>query len=439
MSLKFAIVPLIVLAASLGAGHPEAAPPEVFLTIGKRSPAMATLLVPPVVRAGEWRPVGVAPELTEILRADLDASGYFTIPGDTGAFEPQMAREGGGPIDVPRWREMGGTILVKTSFSGESDLSLDVRIHDLTTGLSIHHRTFTGPHAARRRLVHEAADEIVYRLTGNRGVARTKIAYISDLAGEKEVMVMDYDGAGATRVTSMKSITLFPAWSPDGAFLAYTSYRDNNPDLYLIRADGRELRRLVDFGGLNAHASWSPDGRTIALTLSRDGNAEIYLYDIRRKEVRRLTTNAANDTSPDWSPDGNRIVFTSDRTGSPQLYLMDTDGGNVTRLTFAGEFNDTAAWSPSGDAIAYASMRGGIFRIHAIAPDGSGDRPLITGTRNCEDPAWSPDGRHLAFTVNTGERQQIHRLDIDAGSEVTLTKLGRRNASPDWSPFSGGW
>ncbi|HEY5599328.1 MAG TPA: hypothetical protein VIK48_01445, partial [Candidatus Manganitrophaceae bacterium] len=205
-----------------------------------------------------------------------------------------------------------------------------------------------------RAMAHRFSDKLVSYFTGETGIAQTKIAYVSDLTGKKEVYLMDYDGANVMRVTGDQSIVISPRWSFDAGQIGYTSYREGNPDIYFLDLGTGKRRKAVSFPGLNFSASWSPAGDRVAFTTTKDGDAEIYVMRPDGSDLKRLTFNAADDLSPVWSPTGKQIAFTSDRGGSPQIYIMDADGSNVHRLTFSGDYNTSPAWSPKGDWIAYA-------------------------------------------------------------------------------------
>ncbi|HYB42703.1 MAG TPA: hypothetical protein VEL75_13085, partial [Candidatus Methylomirabilis sp.] len=214
---------------------------------------------------------------------------------------------------------------------------LEMRLYSLITQDQqlIVSKKFEMPVEQSRRLAHKAADEVVLQFTGEAGVADTKVAYVNSSSGNKEVYMMDYDGAGAARLTSNQSINLSPSWSPDLRSLAFTSYMGSGyPFMYrLFPFEKRPIQLLAGYRGINTSPAWSPDGRLLALTLSKDGNPEIYLMTLATGALRRLTTFGGIDTEPTWSPTGREIAFISDRSGSAQVYVMDAEGANVRRLT----------------------------------------------------------------------------------------------------------
>lgn len=358
----------------------------------------------------------------EVLANDLENSGVFTTSRAWAA--------GQQPFDVQA--VVGGQFKV----SGDQ-VRLAGEVRDFPARRPILLKEYRGPLREWRSLVHAFADDIVLQFTGEPGVAGTKIAFIGQRGQEKELFVMDADGAGVRALTSDHSIAQSPAWAPDGSLLLFTSYREGTPRIYVTPSDGGRVYRISGREGLNTSASYSPDGRSIVCTLSQDGNPEIYELDARGGSPRRLTNNRGIDTSPTWSPTGQEIAFTSDRTGSPHVYIMDRDGGNVRRLTYDADYTDSPAWSPKGDRIAFVVRTGGGFDIYVCRPDGSGTRAVVVGGSN-ENPRWSPDGRHLVFTSNRGGSFGLYVTDLDDRPPRRLDTGGWIALSPAWSPRMAG-
>jgi len=359
----------------------------------------------------------------EVLANDLENSAVFMVT--------RTWASGDQPRDVQaivsgKWTVTGNQVRLR----GE--------VRDVPARRPILVNEYRGSLASWRSVVHQFADDIVLQFTGEAGVAQTQIAFIAQNGREKELFVMDFDGAGIRPLTRDRSIAISPAWSPDGSLLLFTSYRaGTGPKIYVMALDRSKPYVVSARPGNNTSASYSPDGREIVCTLSSDGNPEIYRLDARGATAKRLTNNRAIDTSPAWSPTGQEIAFTSDRTGRPQVYIMDREGGNARRLTYEVDYTDSPAWSPKGDRIAFVSRTGSGFDIYVCRTDGSGVR-LLAGGRSNENPRWSPDGRHLVFASNRGGEYALYVSDLDDRPPRKLDTGGRIAVSPAWSPRPAG-
>jgi TolB protein len=282
--------------------------------------------------------------------------------------------------------------------------------------------------------VHHFADQVVYHLTGEPGIARTRILFSRGDRERREIYIVDYDGENLRQVTRNRSLNLAPRWSPDGGRVCYTSYHGGRQRLLILDGGTGRSSRITDYPGLNVGAGWAPGGDELVVTLSRDGNAELYRIDAQGEIRQRLTRDPSIECSPDFDPTGRWIVYTSDRTGVPQIYVMDREGANRRRLTFEGRYNDSAAWSPRGDRIAFVSRVDGRFQVFTIEPDGS-NLQQITFARdgNNEDPSWAPDGRHVVVSSDRAGEHDLWVIDVESRVARALTRGGATDTGPDWS------
>jgi TolB protein len=421
----------VVVFLALGVVSVEADEPEVFLGITKSAVEKIPITLFPVTGAG------ISPALTvqleQLLMTDLLRSGFFTV--DKTGVESTDA-----PPDrraLQRLKSSGakGALWGRVTMN-RGELVLEGRLFDVASGNPMLGKRYLGKEDYARLLAHRLADDVVYQFTGERGIAQSRVAYVSDQTRQKEIYLMDYDGFNPRRITGDRSLSLSPHWTPDGRWITYLCYRSGNPDICGIDLTDNRRWKLVTFPGLNLSPTWSPDGEWMAFATNHDaGNLELELIDRSGKKSRRLTFSLGDDLSPAWSPTGRQLVFTSDRGGSPQLYVMDVDGSNVRRLTFQGEYNTSPVWSPRGDWIAYACRRNGRMRLCLITPDGhEGGIFTPDGDYDDESPSWSPTGRQLIFTSNRTGRYQLYLIQKDGSGLEPLTNGDDNRVMPAWSP-----
>jgi TolB protein len=430
------------LAGGLGpAQAQQASPPVEQIVIGGVPPKFAVQDCAP--RTQDEATVTACRTITQVLRNDLRFEGLFQFVPDAllSAIPPQNPEA----PNFEDWKGIGASHLVVTRaqlVSGE--LNVEVRVHFVNSGATILARRYSGKPENPRIYAHQASDDIM-TLTQYRGVARTRIAFVSDRTAtkerrSKEIYIADYDGFSPRQVTVNGSLNITPTWTPDGKGLAYVSYRQGSPLVYLARIfEGRSTPNLTgEKGDAGAYApAFSPDGSRLAFASSRSGNHDVWVANADGSGPRRLTTTAASDTAPCWSPTGQEVAFTSSRTGTPQVWVMDAEGLNVRRLTTVGNYNDGCAWNPSKQysEIAYtARLEGGGFDIAVIDLATRQVRQITQGRGSCEYPSWAPNGRHLVFSCNRGGRWEITISDRDGRSLQTLATGPGSNVQPDWGP-----
>jgi TolB protein len=360
--------------------------------------------------------VATAAGVTEILRNDLRLSGYFQlVPAANAEFVQQ------GELRVER-----GNVII------------NIRVTQLPQK-SVLSKQYTGSAQDLRRVVHKISDDIVEAITGNRGIAQTKIAFVWSRNGVKELAVMDYDGHNVRQFTYDKSISVRPRWSPNGRQIVYTSYKNGFPDVLLVDLFTGHRRRLASFSGLNTGATFSPRGDEIALTLSKDGNPELYVMNVPSGSLRRLTHTRGAESSPTWSPDGEQIAYVSDDAGTPQIYMISRAGGEAMRLTVSPAYNTEPDWSrPNNQVIqpmiAVTSRVGGRFQVGLYDSATRSVRPVVADDADNMDPSWAPNGRHLVFTKIRNFRSRLYLLDVVTGDQVELPAIQGDASEAAWSP-----
>ncbi len=372
-------------------------------------------------------------KLSSVLRNDLRFSPFIDVIDSSlykqsGIVDPK-------DIDPFAWTCLNAQAIVLAQFDTDGRrVSIDVGLYSVASQAKLYKKKYEADAVQARRLVHRIADDIHKALTGEDGVAQTQIAFISTRYDDvKELYVCDYDGYAQRRITNARSIVLSPDWSNGGDKLTYTSFKNENPDIYQFDIYKERETVVVDHHGPNLTATWSPDGRYICYSRIADNNSELFILDVRTGEETRLTfTPYSIETAPTFSPTGREIAFTSDRSGRPQIYIMDIMGTHCRRLTFDGSYNDGADWSPRGDRICYTSQTDQGFQI-AVIHVAYGEPAYLTGVGKNENPYWSPDGYHVVFTSNRTGNYQIYTTNWDGTDIRRITGWGS-NTAPAWSP-----
>lgn len=418
--------------ANTPSGFPQASNIDLTLTIaaGARRPLAIPMTIAPLVP--ELQTKAVDPFYTT-LTDDLAGSGVFVVADPTlypKAMRPPRSREEG-----DMWKATSAQFLLDTHLAPEGgNVVVEAVLWDLGTLTSILSKKYTGEPRAARRMAHTLASDLVRQFTGKPGPFLTKLAFASDRDEPrvKEIYTMDFDGENQRRITSSRTLSLAPDWSPDGARLVYQSYERDTPGLWLIGKDGTDKRPIPVPTQLNASPSFSPDGRTIAFCGSVRGNTEIYTVQTDGAGLKRLTENAAIDSTPRWSPNGRELAFTSNRQGSPQIFIMDLEGANVRRVTQAGNWNDEAAFSPDGGRLAFACRNEGDFQICVMDLLSGRTVQISSGSGAHEGPTWSPDGSKIAWEVQRGSSTQIAIGNADGSGTARIVTSSGNNYSPSW-------
>lgn len=401
-----------------------------------------------------------APELAagfpEVIYRDLDLSGYF-IPMEKEAFldedGPYLTADN---IRFRSWTIIGTDLLLKGGFTpiGRS-VEVEVRLYDAFRARQILGKKFLGKIDDYRTLAHRIANEIVFVVTGNKGLFLSRFVFVNRHLIKvndkerpvKEIYICDFDGHNIKQITSDNSIALFPKWSPDGKSIAFTSFKDGGPMLYENNLQSGRVRRISGRKGMNTGACWTSDGNRIALTLTRednqDINQDIFLIDLRGRILERYTNDEAIDVSPTFSPDGTKMAFVSDRSGTPQIWVKDLENREKgeERLTFPGmgddtfesKYNYTPDWS-SRNQIAFSGDSDTGRDIFTMNPDGSNLRRLTENRGVNEDPSWSPDGRYIVFSSNRDGGFHLYIMNSSGFNQRRISFQKGEQTDPSWSP-----
>jgi len=424
--------------SALFAQQPPAGTPTIVISDGSGQRFAIADCVP---RAGDEASREACRTIAQVLRNDLrfEFSSRQFVPESLLTAIPAMNPDAPNFKD---WESIGAGILVVTRASVTGgEMNVDVRVHSIPSGQAMLSKRYSGKVDNPRVFAHQASDDIM-TLASIKGVARSKLAFVSDRDATKEkrgkeIYIMDYDGFNPRRLTVNGSLNILPAWSPDGRSLAYVSYRQGSPDIFQASIyEGRSANLTAGKGAQAFAPAYSRDGKRIAYASNRSGNMDIWVANADGSGARKITSSSASETAPCWSPTGQEIAFTSSRGGTPQIYVMDAEGLNVRRLTTVGSYNDAPAWNPSKEfpELAYTSRLEGGFEV-AVLDIASGQvRQITQGRGSCEYPSWAPNGRHLAFSCNRGGVWQVAISNRDGSEVQTLAAGPGNNVQPDWGP-----
>jgi TolB protein len=385
-------------------------------------------------------------QFTQIVRDDLRFSGIidFVSPSFYPAQSPTQPSE----LQNAAWTDPqvnAHYVAFGNLSETTSEVAIQAWLYDVTSpsSQSVIGKIYRGAptDAQVRKFAHQFADEIISTLSGGLpGVASTQIAFVSSRTGSKEVWVMDYDGANQHPLTSLRTISLMPRWSPDATRIAFTCYQPVSgvvsAQICMYSADAAKVISFPRFRGTNSAAAWSPDGTQLIFSSSMAGNPELYVTDINGGKPKRLTFSTGGSTSPTWNPKtGQSVVFVSDRGGIPKLYMMNADGTNVITLDLPDKgYLIDPAWSPNGQLLAFSWRRpSGNYDIYVMEPTSQQIVELTRDEGRNERPSWAPDGRHLVFESTRAGARQIWTMLADGSQAHQLTTDGH-NESPNWSP-----
>ena len=381
--------------------------------------------------------------LNQVLWDDLRFAGYFTLAGKS--FYPPQTSTGLQYPDYEAWNTL--SLNVSYLSSGTTNLvdgvlHVNFRVFDLKVRSYAFGLELSGDRQSVRALAHRWADELVYNLTAgaSRGIARTKITYVSRNGKAKDINVMDYDGHNSQLFIRNGSLNLFPAWSPDNSKIAFATDKSGQWELN-IRSfiDGSQL----SFPTFNSHIStpsFSPDGKHLAYALrSVRNDSDIFISQLNGSERINITNNPAIDYSPTWSPSGRQLAFTSDRdNGSPQIYICDADGTNVRRLVNEGGEADSPSWSPDAQWIAFHWKPRGTEKFDIYIGEVSTGRilQLTSAAGNNLNPSWAPDSRHIVFESDRSGTSQIYLMQLSDPSNIRKITDQGENSTPAWGRYS---
>ncbi|MGB4061946.1 MAG: Tol-Pal system beta propeller repeat protein TolB [Burkholderiaceae bacterium] len=374
----------------------------------------------------------VPQDLAAIVRADLERSGQFRhVTPVVGV----LLDESSVP-DLAPWRERVTDVLLTGSVSRLADGRYDVRFRlwDVVRAKDLGAMSLPVVAADLRLAAHRMADYVYEKLTGDKGVFSTRIAYVTKNAANHTLWVADADGENAQAAFNSTEPIISPVWSPTGAHLAYVSFESRKPVIYAQEVATSRRRLVANFKGSNSAPAWFPDGKRMLATLTLDGGSQIYSIDTGNGAHARLTQSGSIDTEPTVDASGKTVYFVSDRGGAPQIYRMPANGGAAERVTFTGGYNISPALSPDGRWLAYVSRVGGAFKLQLLEL-ATGTVTSLTDTTADESPSFSPNSRMVIYATRVQGREALMTTTLDGRIKTRLAGARGDIREPDWGPF----
>ena len=369
--------------------------------------------------------------ITSTVRADLERSGLFKLIDPAGATLDENAQ-----VNFADWKGRGADALAAGSVTRAPDgrMQARFRLYDTQKQVALGGAVYVTGNDQLRAAGHRIADYIYEKLTGEKGVFSTRIAYVVKSGGQFKLQIADADGQGAVTALSSTEPIISPVWSPDGSKLAYVSFEKKKPVIYVHALATGQRQVVANFKGSNSAPAWSPDSRKLAVVLSKDGNSQIYSVNADGTGVQRLSQSTGIDTEPRYSPDGTSIYFTSDRGGSPQIYRMSASGGDAQRVTFEGSYNVSPRPSADGKSLAFISRRDGRFQL-AVMDLASKQVQILTDSTKDESPSFAPNSRMILIATETGGRGVLTAVSSDGRIKQRLSIAAGDVREPAWGPF----
>ncbi len=385
----------------------------------------------PVAIANFAGDAAAAQVVASTVRSDLERSGLFKLVDPAGATLDENAQ-----VNFGDWKNRGADALAAGSLARGADGRMEARfrLYDTQKQVSLGGAVYVTGNDQLRAAGHRIADYIYEKLTGEKGVFSTRVAYVVKSGGQFRLQIADADGQGAVTALSSSEPIISPVWSPDGSKLAYVSFEKKKPVIYVHTLASGQRQVVANFKGSNSAPAWSPDGRKLAVVLSKDGNSQIYVVNADGTGVQRLTQSGGIDTEPRYSPDGGSIYFTSDRGGSPQIYRMGANGGDAQRVSFEGSYNVSPRPSADGKSLAFISRRDGRFQL-AVMDLASKQVQILTDSTKDESPSFAPNSRMILIATETGGRGVLSAVSSDGRIKQRLSIAAGDVREPAWGPF----
>ncbi|WP_167144935.1 Tol-Pal system beta propeller repeat protein TolB [Pseudomonas sp. OTU750018] len=424
---------IVLLGLTILVGTVQAADPLMIVNGTDRATPIA------VVPFG-WQGGSVLPEdMAEIIGNDLRNSGVFEpIPRQNMISLPTQAAE----VIYRDWQALGAQyVLVGNIVPNAGRLQIQFALFNVTTQQQVMTGSVGGGVDQLRDMAHHIADQSFEKLTGVKGAFSTRMLYVT---AERfavnntryTLQRSDYDGARAVTLLQSREPILSPSFAPDGRRIAYVSFEQKRPRIFVQHIDTGRREQITNFEGLNGAPAWSPDGNRLAFVLSRDGNPEIYVMDMGSRQLRRVTNQPSIDTEPFWGKDGQTLYFTSDRSGKPQIYKTNINGGSAERVTFIGNYNANPKLSADEKTLVMIHRQDGYTVFKVAAQDlQRGNLRILSDTSLDESPTVAPNGTMVIYATRQQGRGVLVLASTNGRVRLPLPTAQGEVREPSWSPY----
>ncbi len=357
------------------------------------------------------------------IRHDLSVIGYFHVANPLSYLEnSQFDSISPKNINYSNWSVLSVQYLIAGEYrTSNGIIKMKVNLISIYTKKLLFSEKLEGLDSQYRFLANKFADDILKFLTGKKGPFATRVFFVGENDGSKNILAMDFGGHRVKKITDDDSINIFPYPSPDGYKVAYISFKEGNPAVFIKNLKTGRTTKL-NLPGPADFVAWSPAGDKLAVALTADHyNTELYAVDTDGGNLKRLTFTDGINTSASFSPGGGRIAFVSNRGGSPQIYIMNSDGSDQRRITYnKSSYNSSPAWSPDGKKIAFTSLVNGSRQVYIMNPDGSGERQITDTPYSAQHPEWTRDSRIITFDTEIAGRQELYMIDVNESGMMRL-------------------
>ena len=387
-----------------------------------------------------WQGSTILPEdMASIVGNDLRNSGMFEpIPRQNMISLPNRAEE----VIYRDWQALGAQyVLVGNLVPVSGRLQVQFALFNVITQQQVLAGSVTGASNQLRDMAHHIADQAFEKLTGTKGAFSPRLLYVTaERMGVNNTRYTlqrsDYDGARAVTLLQSREPILSPRYAPDGKRIAYVSFEQRRPRIFIQHVDTGRREQITNFEGLNGAPAFSPDGNRLAFVLSKDGNPEIYVLDLGSRQMQRITNHYAIDTEPFWGRDGQTLYFTSDRAGRPQIYKQRIGSVAAERVTFVGNYNANPKLSADEQTLVMIHRQDGYTNFKVAAQDlQRGNLRLLSDTTLDESPTVAPNGTMLIYATRRQAREVLMLVSINGRVRLPLPTAQGEVREPSWSPY----